>query len=75
VDDLLKGSNDNPSIGIILWRTKDKVLAEYAIRDINKQIGVPNYQLTKAIPEELKSTLPSIEELELEFAEYLNKKR
>lgn len=75
VDDLLKGGNDNPSIGIILCRTKDKVLAEYALRDINKPIGVSAYQLTKAIPEELKSSLPSIEELELELAEYLNEKR
>ncbi len=74
VDDCLKGGNDNPSIGIILCRTKDKVLAEYALRDINKPIGVSNYQLTKAIPEELKSSLPSIEELELELAQYLNEK-
>jgi predicted nuclease of restriction endonuclease-like (RecB) superfamily len=74
VDDRLKGVNDNPSIGIILCRTKDKVLAEYALRDINKHIGVSNYQLTKAIPDELKSSLPSIEELELELAQYLNEK-
>lgn len=74
MDDLLKGSNDNPSIGIIHCRTKDKVLAEYALRDINKPIGVSNYQLTKAVPEELKSSLPSIEELEIELAEYLTEK-
>lgn len=71
VDDLLKRDNDNPSIGIILCRTKDKVLAEYSLRDINKPIGVSDYKLTHAIPEELKSSLPSIEELEDELTKYL----
>lgn len=74
VDDLLKRSDDNPSIGIILCRTKDKVLAEYSLRDINKPIGVSDYKLTHAIPEELKSNLPSIEELESELAKYLSEK-
>lgn len=74
VDDLLKDENDNPSIGIILCKTKDKVLAEYSLRDINKPIGVSDYQLTHAVPEELKSSLPSIEELESELGQYLDKK-
>jgi predicted nuclease of restriction endonuclease-like (RecB) superfamily len=74
VDDLLKGNNDNPSIGIILCRTKDKVLAEYSLRDINKPIGVSDYKLTHAIPEEFKSSLPSIEELESELTHYLSEK-
>jgi predicted nuclease of restriction endonuclease-like (RecB) superfamily len=73
VDDLLKVKNDNPSIGIILCKTKDKVLAEYSLRDINKPIGVSDYKLTQAIPEEFKSSLPSIEELESELAQYINK--
>lgn len=74
VDDLLKGNNDNPSIGIILCRTKDKVLAEYSLRDINKPIGVSDYKLTHAIPEEFKSSLPSIEELESELTQYIREK-
>jgi predicted nuclease of restriction endonuclease-like (RecB) superfamily len=74
VDDLLKGNNNNPSIGIILCRTKDKVLAEYSLRDINKPIGVSDYKLTHAIPEEFKSSLPSIEELESELTQYLSEK-
>jgi predicted nuclease of restriction endonuclease-like (RecB) superfamily len=74
VDDLVKDEKDNPSIGIILCKTKDKVLAEYSLRDINKPIGVSDYQLTHAVPEELKSSLPSVEELESELAQYLDKK-
>jgi hypothetical protein len=74
VDELIKDDKDNPSIGIILCKTKDKVLAEYSLRDINKPIGVSDYQLTHAVPEELKSSLPSIEELESELAQYLDKK-
>jgi len=68
VDELIKAENDNPSIGIILCKTKDKVLAEYSLRDLNKPIGVSEYQLIHSIPEELKSSLPSIEELESELA-------
>ncbi len=74
VDDLIKDEMDNPSIGIILCKTKDKVLAEYSLRDINKPIGVSDYLLTHAVPEELKSSLPSIEELETELSLYLDKK-
>jgi len=74
VDDLLKEATDNPSIGIILCKTKDKVLAEYSLRDINKTIGVSDYQLTHAVSEELKSSLPSVEKLESELAQYLDKK-
>ena len=73
MDDLLKDETDNPSIGIILCKTKDKVLAEYSLRDINKPIGVSDYQLTHAVPEEFKSSLPSIEELETELSLYLDK--
>ena len=73
VDDLLKTEDENPSIGIILCKTKDKVLAEYALRDIKKPIGVSEFQLTNAIPEKFKSSLPSIEDLESELTQYLNK--
>lgn len=67
VDDTLKHPNDNPSIGLILCRDKNNVTAEYALRDINKPIGLAEYRLTEAIPQEIKTQLPTIEELEQEL--------
>jgi len=64
VDDLVKSKTDNPTIGLILCKSKDKIEAEYSLRDINKPIGISEYQITKSIPNELKSDLPSIEEIE-----------
>ncbi|HAN21927.1 MAG: DUF1016 domain-containing protein [Candidatus Margulisiibacteriota bacterium] len=64
VDDLLKSQHDNPSIGIILCKTKKKLTAEYALRDTTKPMGIAEYKLTEAIPDDLKTSLPSIEELE-----------
>lgn len=68
VDDKLKHENDQPTIGLILCQDKDKVLAEYALRDIHKPIGVSDYELTRALPDNLKSSLPSIEEIEAELS-------
>ncbi|MEY8238882.1 MAG: PDDEXK nuclease domain-containing protein [Cycloclasticus sp.] len=68
VDEQLKNQHDGPTIGILLCKGKDKLVAEYALRDINKPIGVSEYQLTQALPDNLKSSLPSIEEIESEFA-------
>ncbi|MFN5417268.1 MAG: PDDEXK nuclease domain-containing protein [Flavobacteriia bacterium] len=67
VDSLLKKEIDNPTIGILLCKSKDKVEVEYALRDINKPMGISEYKLTEAIPENLKYKLPTIEELENEF--------
>lgn len=67
IDDLLRHPTDQPTIGLILCQTKDRVLAEYALRDIHKPIGVSEYELTRALPENLKSSLPSIEEIEAEL--------
>lgn len=67
VDDLLRHPDDRPSIGIILCKSKNKVIVEYALRDTTKPIGVSSYRLTRALPEELKSSLPSVEELEREL--------
>ncbi len=67
IDDKLKTENDNPSIGILLCKEKNKVKAEYALKDINKPIGISEYELIKSIPEDLKSNLPTIEELEREI--------
>jgi len=67
VDSQLKKEIDNPSIGILLCKTKDKIEAEYALRDINKPMGISEYKLTEAIPDDLKYKLPTIEELENEL--------
>jgi len=64
VDDKLKHETDQPTVGLIRCQTKDHILAEYALRDIHKPIGVSDYELTRALPESLKSSLPSIEEIE-----------
>lgn len=68
VDEQLKNEHDAPTIGILLCKGKNKLIAEYALRDINKPIGVSEYQLTQALPDNLKSSLPSIEDIESEFA-------
>jgi hypothetical protein len=54
-----------------LCKTKDNVTAEYALRDINKPIGLAEYKLSEALPEEIKTNLPTIEELEAELAKEL----
>lgn len=69
VDDILKTKDDNPSIGILLCNEKNKVKAEYSLKDINKPIGISEYELIKAIPEDLKSNLPTVEEIEQEISE------
>ncbi len=68
VDDLLRHEHDSPSIGLILCQDKNKILAEYALRGIAKPIGVSEYELTRALPETLKSALPTIEEIEAELS-------
>jgi len=64
VDDILKHETDNPSIGIMLCKTKDKLTAEYALKNINKTIGVSKYKLSDFVPAELVDTLPSVEDIE-----------
>jgi predicted nuclease of restriction endonuclease-like (RecB) superfamily len=64
IDDLLKGEFDNPTIGIILCKDKDSVKAEYSLRGINTPIGISEFRLGEALPDEIKSNLPSIEDLE-----------
>ena len=69
VDDLLRQeSHDQPSVGILLCKTQNRIVAEYALRDMNKPMGVSTYQLMHALPENLRSSLPSIEELEAELS-------
>lgn len=69
VDDLLRHEHDAPTIGLILCQTKDRVFAEYALRDIHKPIGVADYDFARALPDSLASSLPSIEDLEAELAD------
>lgn len=69
IDDLLRHKNDNPTIGILLCKSKKKFTIEYALRDVKKPIGVASYEtkLVERLPKELKSSLPTIEEIEAEF--------
>lgn len=65
IDDMLRKDDDNPTIGILLCKEKDKITAEYALKDINKPVGVSEYKLLQDIPEYLQSQLPKVEEIEL----------
>src|SRR3989337_2268277 len=69
LDDIVKAPEDNPSIGIILCATKDRILAEYALRDMKKPIGVAEWKtkLTRSLPAKLRKNLPTIEEIEAEL--------
>jgi hypothetical protein len=64
IDKTLKRANENPTIGILLCRGKDNLEVEYALQDIHKPMGVSEFKLDKILPENLKTNLPSIEELE-----------
>ena len=67
IDSLLKAEDDKPTIGLLLCRDKNNIEAEFALRDLNKPIGISEFQLTEILPEELKSSLPTIEEIENEL--------
>ena len=64
IDDVLKHESDQPTIGMILCENKNKIVAEYTLKGIEKPIGVSEYELTKSLPDNFKSLLPSIEEIE-----------
>lgn len=68
VDDLVKHKDDAPSIGLILCKNKNNILAEYTLRDMTKPIGLAEYKLTESLPDDLKTALPTIEELEAELS-------
>jgi hypothetical protein len=63
-DDNLKSQFDESSIGLILCKTKNKIVAEYALRDINKPIGIAEYKFGTKLPENIKGKLPSIKVIE-----------
>ncbi|MBV2146037.1 MAG: DUF1016 family protein [Wolbachia endosymbiont of Pissodes strobi] len=75
VDDLLKHETDQPSIGLILCKSKDNVLAKYTLKDINKPIGLAEYKITENLPENVKTALPTIEELEAELSKISDKEK
>ena len=68
VDETLRGEYDNKTIGLLLCNGGDKVVAQYALSGYNQPIGVSDYQLSKAIPDNLKSALPTVEEVEEELS-------
>ncbi len=67
INDKLKGQHDADTIGLLLCKGKNEVLAEYALKGYNQPLGISDYQISKAIPEELKSQLPGISDLENEL--------
>ena len=73
VDDTLRGEHDNKTIGLLLCNGGDKVVAQYALSGYDQPIGVSDYQLTKAIPDDLKSALPTVEEVEEELSKIVDK--
>ena len=73
VDDRLRGEHDNKTIGLLLCNGSDKVVAQYSLSGYDQPIGVSDYQLTKAIPDSLKSALPTVEEVEEELSKIVKK--
>lgn len=72
VDDLMKSESENPTIGLLLCKSKSEVIAEYALRGTTQPIGVAEYEIVKSIPTDLKPELPTIEEIEKELTITLN---
>ncbi|RZI95778.1 MAG: DUF1016 family protein, partial [Variovorax sp.] len=70
VDAQFKAEHDAPTIGLLLCKTKNRVVAEYALRDSNRPIGVAEYQLVEALPAELQTSLPTIEQIERELGQH-----
>lgn len=67
IDGELKTQKDNPTIGILICKSKNDIVVEYALKDINKPLGVSEYELTEVLPQEYQSSLPTIEQIEAEL--------
>lgn len=67
VDKQLRDDNDNATVGLIICKTKDDIIAEYSLTDLHKPLGISSYELRKILPDEFKSSLPSIEAIENEL--------
>ncbi len=72
VDDILCRKGDNRTIGLLLCKNKDRIKAEYALRDIQKPIGISDYELGQALPKDFRGSLPTIEEIERELESDIN---
>lgn len=64
VDGILKKDTDNPSIGLLLCKSKNNLVAEYSLKDMSKPIGISEYKITNSLPEELEKQLPSVEDIQ-----------
>ena len=64
VDGIIKHPEDNPSIGLLLCKSKNDLVAEYALKDMSKPIGVSEYKITSNLPENLSKQLPSVEDIQ-----------
>ena len=71
VDEQLRHDSDQPTIGLHLCKNKDNLVAEWALSDIHKPIGISEYQITHTLPEELKTKLPTVEEIEAELGKII----
>jgi predicted nuclease of restriction endonuclease-like (RecB) superfamily len=69
VDAQVKAPEDAPTIGLLLCKSKNRIVAEYALRDMNKPMGIAEYQLAEALPKDLEANLPSIEQIERELGD------
>ncbi|WP_233140854.1 PDDEXK nuclease domain-containing protein, partial [Aggregatibacter actinomycetemcomitans] len=70
VDAQVKAPDDNPTIGLLLCKTQNRLVAEYALSDIDKPIGIAEYELVRALPEPLVTNLPTVEQLESELSDW-----
>lgn len=68
IDSQVKADDDKPTIGLLLCKSQNRIVAEYALRDTTKPMGIAEYQLLQSLPEPLQTNLPSIEEIEAELA-------
>jgi YhcG PDDEXK nuclease domain len=69
VDEQLRRSGDQPTIGLLLCKQRDRLVAEWALSDVHKPIGISEYQITHDLPEAVRSRLPSIEQIEIELSQ------
>jgi hypothetical protein len=69
IDAQLKAPEDNPTLGLLLCKSKNEVVAEYALRDNSRPLGVAEYELSHSLPEPLQTNLPTIEQIEQKLAE------
>ncbi|WP_304437585.1 PDDEXK nuclease domain-containing protein [Neisseria sp. 83E34] len=72
VDAQIKAEEDNPTIGLLLCKTQNRLVAEYALSGIDKPIGVAEYELVRALPDQLLTNLPTVEQLENELLDWQN---